>query len=72
MPKETTLHGFRVAYDEGVYEGIKYLRDDLSYDEAKVFFDQAKLKGQAAFEDDLDRDYTLFYQSGVYTLLRRS
>lgn len=71
MATETTVHGFKVRYEEENSEGIKYLRDDLSYEEAKVFFDQAKIKGSAQFEDDLDRDFTLLYQSGVYVLMRR-
>lgn len=48
-------------------KGIRYLRDDLDPNE----FDYAKRQGFAQFEDDQDRQYTLFYRSGIYTLTRR-
>lgn len=71
MPQKTTIHGFQVEYEENGYEGIRYLREDLDYNEARVFFDQAKLKGSAGFEDDQDRQYTLVYRTGLYVLMRR-
>jgi len=71
MPEKTTIHSFSVFYEQNAIDGIRYLRDDLDFNEARVFFDQAKAKGFAQFEDDEDRQYTLFYRDGVYTLTRR-
>ena len=71
MATRTTVHGFTVIYENNASSGIDYLRNDLDFDEAKVFFDQARLKGQAKFEDDEDRQFTLFYKNGIYTLVRR-
>lgn len=71
MVLKTTVHGFSVIYEEKAKTGIEYLRDDLDYKEARVFFDQARQRGSAPFEDDEDRQYTLFYKAGTYTLARR-
>lgn len=71
MAEETTVHGFLVGYEQNAIEGIRYLRDDLDFNEARIFFDQARQKSSAQFEDDEDRQYTLFYKNGVYTLVRR-
>ena len=72
MAKES-VHGFWVEFDEELRDGIRYLRDDLQYREAKSLFDAARLTGSAEFEDDYDRDWTLTYNSGegTYTLIRR-
>lgn len=72
MAEKTAVHDYTVSYEENAHEGIRHLRDDLSADEAKVFFHQAKATGSAQFEDDHDRDFTLFYQNGGYALVRRS
>jgi hypothetical protein len=71
MPEKTTIHGFPVTYEQNAYEGIRYLRDDLDFNEARIFFDQARQRGSAQFEDDEDRQYTLFYKEGNYILVRR-
>jgi len=71
MIQKTNIHGFIVTYESNAYEGVRYLRDDLDFEEARVFFDQARSRGFAEFEDDEDRQYTLFYRDGVYTLARR-
>jgi len=71
MPLKTIVHGFPVVYEENVSAGIRYLRDDLDYQEARVFFDQARQRGSAQFEDDTDRQYTLFYKNGIYNLVLR-
>ncbi|RJQ36359.1 hypothetical protein C4552_03670 [Candidatus Parcubacteria bacterium] len=71
MAEKTTVHGMTVSYEDNAEEGIRHLRDDLSSDEARVFFDQARTKGSAQFEDDEDRQYTLIYQNGAYALVRR-
>jgi len=71
--KKESIHGFWVEFDEELRDGIRYLRDDLQYREAKSLFDAARLTGSAEFEDDYDRDWTLTYNSGEgnYTLTRR-
>ena len=71
MIKKTTVHGFNVEYEENALEGIRYLRDDLDFSEAEIFFDRARYKGSARFEDDEDRQYTLLYKNWIYTLVRR-
>lgn len=71
--KTVSVKGSKVQYDEkNAREGIKHLTYDLDYKEAKVFFDQARIKGEADFEDDLEKQYTLAHnQDGTYTLKRR-
>ncbi len=71
MASKTTVHGYTVAYEENATEGIAHLRDDLDSSEAGVFFDQARRNGSAPFEDDEDHQFTLIYQDGAYTLVRR-
>lgn len=71
MPEKTNIRGFPVTYEKNAIEGVRYLRDDLDFEEARVFFDQARQRGSAQFEDDEDRQYTLFYKLGQYALVRR-
>jgi len=71
--KETYIRGFKVKYEKNAKEGIKYFLYDLDGQEARVFFDQARSKKYAKFEDDEDRQFTLSYnRDGSYTLARRS
>lgn len=71
--KETYIHGFKVKYEDNTYGAVGHLRDDLDFQEAKVFFDQAKLKKSVNFEDDQDINYTLSYSSdNTFTLIRRA
>jgi hypothetical protein len=71
--KKEQIHGFWLIYEEELRDGVRYLRDDLQYGEAKTLFDAARLDGIAEFEDDQDRDWSLIYnrQEGTYTLIRR-
>jgi len=70
--KKETIHGFWVTFEEELRDGVRYLRDDLQYKEAKTLFDAARLNGSAEFEDDYDRDWSLIYnRDGTYTLIRR-
>jgi hypothetical protein len=71
--KKEQVHGFWLIYEEELRDGVRYLRDDLQYGEAKTLFDAARLDGIAEFEDDQDRDWSLIYnrQEGTYTLIRR-
>jgi len=71
MVSQTTIAGFSVGYEENAAPGIEYLKNDLDQTEARVFFDQARTRGSAAFEDDEDRQFTLICKSNVYTLVRR-
>lgn len=70
--KQISIHGYRTKYEDEDYNGVKYLLQDLQYDEAKVFFEQARLHRSAQFEDDFEGQYTISYNSdGTYTLSRR-
>lgn len=71
--KKERIHGFWVSFEQDLQEGIWYLRDDLQYKEAKTLFDAARFRGEAEFEDDEDRDWTLIYNNndGTYTLIKR-
>jgi len=71
--KKEQIHGFWLLYEEELRDGVRYLRDDLQYKEAKTLFDAARVDGVAEFEDDQDRDWSLIYnrQDGNYTLIRR-
>ena len=66
------IHGHAVYGDKNVEYGMNYLDHDIQYSEAEVFFQQAKLHGQAEFEDDHERNYTLSYNGdGTYTIITR-
>ena len=70
--KEKYIHGFKVEYEDDVKNGIEYLLYDLDRDEARVFFDQARLKKRAEFEDDREGQYTLIYKGmNHYALIGR-
>ena len=71
--KKEQIHGFWLIFEEELRDGIRHLRDDLQYKEAKTLFDSARLTGVAEFEDDQDRDWSLIYnpQDRTFTLIRR-
>lgn len=69
--KSTQIAGHKVYYDDRCASGIRRLRDDLDLNESKVFFNQARSRGSADFEDDQEGQYTLKYQNGAYFLNRR-
>ena len=71
MATKTTIHGFTVSYEENATYGAHYLRNDLSRDEAKIFFEHARRKSSAQFEDSGDRQYTLFHSNGTFVITRR-
>lgn len=68
------VHGHVVYGEDDAREGLNHLDYDLERDEAEVFFRQAKLRGQAEFEDDHDRQFTLVYDrgKGTYGVIRRA
>ncbi len=67
------VHGKYVIYEDDAKEGLKHLLYDLQKDETEPLFYTARKKGEAKFEDDMDRDWTLEYNRGdfTYTLIRR-
>ncbi|MDO8602036.1 MAG: hypothetical protein Q7R62_02850 [bacterium] len=70
--KEVKVGDWYMKYDdETCYYGITHLLDILSWDERKVFLDEAYNKGAAEFEDRDRRNYTLYWQNGGYLLTRR-
>jgi len=70
--EETYIHNFKVSYDKDASNGIYYLKHDLDRKECLVFFEQAKRKKTADFEDQQERQYTLSYNNyNSYTLMRR-
>lgn len=71
MLQKRSIYGYPVSYEENANNGIRYLQNDLDFQEARVFFEQAKQKGMAPFEDDQNRQYTLYYQNGAYLLVSR-
>lgn len=69
---KTNIHGHSVYYEHDDHEAIRYLMEDIQPEEARVFFDQAKMRGKAEFETDHDMQYTLTYHSGAYKVEKRS
>ena len=70
--EEISIRGARVKYEKNAKNGINHLLYDLDAPESKVFFDQARDKKRAEFEDDTEGQYTLSYNSDrTYTLSRR-
>lgn len=71
--KSINIKGHTVYYDDETKDGIYYLSQDLDFNEADVFFEYAKMHQKADFEDDRERQFTLFYNSsrGIYWLGRR-
>ncbi len=76
MIQEVWIGYYRLKYEDqesGIVNGVQYLQYDLSSEESKVFFEQAKAAGQAQFEDDYERQFTLIYDYGdnSFTLIKR-
>ena len=71
--KQISVHGYITKYEDNVYNGIKYLTQDLDREEAKVFFEQARMYHSAQFEDEFEGQYMITYNStdGSYTLTKR-
>ena len=71
--KQTYIHGYKVKYEDNAYSGVDYLKNDLDSKEASVFFNEARRRSQAPFEDDDDRDFILSRNSdGSYYLRKKS
>ena len=70
--KQISIHGYRTEYEDEDYNGVRYLLQDLQYEEVKVFFEQTRLHRSAQFEDDFEGQYTLDYNpDGTYALSSR-
>lgn len=66
------VHGHTVTGEDDAMDGINYLDHKLDSKEAEVFFDEAKRRGQAEFEDEHGRNYTLIRNSNAtYTIEKR-
>jgi len=70
MTKET-VHDHSVNHEDDSKEGIRYLRDYLNFSESQAFFDQARIHREANFRDNFGHHYTLSYENGEYTLLKK-
>lgn len=62
------VHSHHLTYDDHSKDGFHYLRGRLNAREAKVFFDQAKFKGAAEFEDHHGHRYELRHGQGKFSL----
>lgn len=71
--KVINIDGRKVYYDAEHSGGMDYLMRHLDRKETKVFFDEAKRKGKANFEDGMGKNYTLDRNGdGTYTIVKRS
>lgn len=68
---ERDIHGHKVSGEDNVVKGMEYLDYRLSYEEAEVFFREARNRGKVQFEDGEHRNYTLTHRGGLYSLTRR-
>ena len=72
--EDVYVHKWQVVYESSLSSTVvSYLKDYLEEAEAEVFFKAAQEDGQAHFEDDDDRNYTLVYDTSnrEYILMRR-
>jgi hypothetical protein len=70
--KQISIHGYQTKYEDADYSGVRYLLEDLQYEEAEVFFEQARLHRSSQFENDFEGQYTLNYNpDGTFTLTKR-
>ena len=72
--KQIYLYGYYINYEDDARDGIYYLQYQIDPEEARVFFEQARLKGSCPFEDQYNRDFLLTYNynDGSYTLTRKN
>ena len=70
--KTTDIHGKKVMYEENAQSGIDYLRSSIDRDAATLFFDQAKSKGIAKFENQSGVKFELAYRNSTFFLARDS
>lgn len=65
MEHRRDIHGHIVYGEDDAEKGLYYLDYEIDPEEARVFFQQAKLHGQAEFEDRHNRQFTLEYDHGA-------
>lgn len=68
------VQGFLVDFDGALKNtGIYYLQHDLNPAAARTLFEAARSQGEAHFEDDHERRFTLVFNrsDGTYTLEAR-
>ncbi len=71
--KETYMHGHKVYSDDNASGGAYYLQNHTNDEEARVFFDQARMRGHVDFEDAEHSHYKLSYnQDGTYGIEHKS
>lgn len=66
MDNKRDIHGHVVYADDAAKNGLNYLDYDLDGNAAEAFFRQAKQTGQASFEDEHERRYSIRYSNGAY------
>ncbi len=69
--KVAKIFNHSVYFQKNAKAGIEYLQRDLDASESRVFFDQARMRGKANFEDDREGQFTLNLQKGKYFLIKR-
>ncbi|MBU1202773.1 hypothetical protein KKH39_01890 [Patescibacteria group bacterium] len=73
MINDRDVYGYKVSGQADAKDGIDYLDLKIDREEARVFFEQARIKGSAQFEDDKGKNYTLIKNSdGRYTVEKRA
>ena len=70
--KQIRMHGFIVKYEDDAHEGVNYILKELDNNEARVFFDEARRRGEAQFEDRSGKNYTITKnRDGTFDLTKR-
>ncbi len=70
--KHTSIHGHTVYFDETTEKAMRYLKYDLDQKESKTHFEQAYHHSAGSeFEDEHERNFTLKFDNGKYTLEQR-
>lgn len=72
MKRLTDVHGYPVNYEDTqkyIQEGISYLGEHLTKDEAHVFFDEAKLRSSATFLDRYNHKFIITYDRNMYVVV---
>ncbi len=70
--QKTEFYGHSVFYDENDRYGYEYLSRKIDREETKVLFDYAKSHGQAQFETQTGKNYSLVHNNGgTYKIVKR-
>ncbi|MBI4709081.1 MAG: hypothetical protein HY764_02680 [Candidatus Portnoybacteria bacterium] len=68
---KTDFHGHITKYDDKDKKGYEYISKKIDPEEAKVLFSEAKRRGEAQFETQLGKNYSVTHKDGVYTVVKR-